>query len=53
MLRKLVFALARSGKIDFDTLCDKVLANMPVGFPVPGRRARRACRPKEYGARDC
>jgi len=34
-LRKLVFAFARSGKIDFDALCDQVLANMPVTSPVP------------------
>jgi|SRR5680860_1284220 len=29
VIRKLVFALAIPGKVDFDTLCDKVLANMP------------------------
>ena len=27
-LRKLVFALATPGNVDFDTLCDRVLANM-------------------------
>ena len=28
-LRKLIFALADYGKVDFDTLCDRVLTNMP------------------------
>ena len=28
-LRKRLFALATSGPVDFDTLCDKVLARMP------------------------
>ena len=41
-LRKLVFAFARSGKIDFDALCDQVLANMPVTSPVPpSKRGRK------------
>ena len=34
-LRKIVFAFARSGKIDFDALCDQVLPNMSVNPPVP------------------
>ena len=33
-LRKLVFALATPGIVDFDTLSDRVLANMP-GYPMP------------------
>jgi hypothetical protein len=28
-LRKRVFTFASSGKVDFDALCDKVLANVP------------------------
>ena len=39
-LRKLVFAVARSGKIDFDALCDQVLAYMPVRCPVPPRNVK-------------
>jgi hypothetical protein len=38
MLRKLVFASASSGNLDFDTLCDTVLTNMPV-TPVPPSKA--------------
>ena len=36
-LRKLLFALVGSGQVDFDTLCDKVLASMPEYWlpPVP------------------
>ena len=34
-LRKLVFAFARSGNMDFDALCDQVLGNMPVSPLVP------------------
>jgi hypothetical protein len=33
-LRMLVFALATPGNVDFDTLSDRVLANMP-GHPMP------------------
>ena len=40
-LRKLVFAFARSGKIDFDALCDQVLAYMPVRSPVPPSKVKR------------
>jgi hypothetical protein len=41
-LRKLVFAFASSDKIDFDVLCDQVLANMPVRSPVPpSKRGRK------------
>jgi hypothetical protein len=28
VLRKLVFAVAGEGKVDFDTLCDKVMATL-------------------------
>ena len=38
-LRKLLFALVGSGQVDFDTLCDKVLASMPECWAlatVPG-----------------
>ena len=42
-LRKLVFALATSGKVDFDTLCDKVLANMPEqSIPEPADNVETA-----------
>ena len=33
-LRKLIFALATPGKVDFDTLCDTVLTHMP-GHSMP------------------
>jgi hypothetical protein len=36
-LRKLVFACAARGRLDFDTLCDKVLAQL--GKSAPDRRA--------------
>ena len=38
-LRKRLFALAGPGSVDFDTLCDKVLASMPECWAlaiVPG-----------------
>jgi len=32
-----IFAVATSGKIDFDSLCDRVLANVPKhSMPGPG-----------------
>jgi hypothetical protein len=34
-LRKILFALAESGPVDFDTLCDKVV----VDFPEPLAKA--------------
>jgi hypothetical protein len=35
-LRKRIFALADSGHVDFDGLCDKVLASMPeLAIPIP------------------
>jgi hypothetical protein len=45
-LRKRIFAVAGSGNIDFDDLCDKVLATMPapestdVVAPIPQAEAR-------------
>jgi hypothetical protein len=35
-LRKAIFACAASGRLDFDTLCDKVLASLTE---TPSRRA--------------
>jgi len=40
-LRKHVFASAHSGKIDFDALCDKVLATMPDYWMPPVRPTKR------------
>jgi hypothetical protein len=40
MLRKLVFAYARSGPVDFDTLCDKVIATMAEPWAVPKKPRR-------------
>ena len=40
-LRKLIIALATPAKIDFDTLCDRVLANMP-GCPTPSQKTAEA-----------
>ena len=40
-LRKLVFALATPGIVDFDTLSDRVLANMP-GHPMPLQKPAEA-----------
>lgn len=43
-LRKLLFAFVGSGQVDFDALCDKVLANMPnYGMPIvpPTKRGRK------------
>jgi hypothetical protein len=34
-LRKRLFILARSGPVDFDTLCDKVMATMPEPWAIP------------------
>jgi hypothetical protein len=35
-LRKLIFAFAGTGRVDFDNLCDSVLANMPEQLiPAP------------------
>jgi hypothetical protein len=35
-LRKRIFAVATSGMVDFDTLCDRVLTNMPKhSMPAP------------------
>jgi hypothetical protein len=35
-LRKRIFAFATSGKVDFDTLCDKVLTSKPESsMPAP------------------
>jgi len=39
-IRKRVFAFAGYGKIDFDTLCDKVLASMPDVWTPTGRPAK-------------
>ena len=33
-LRKLVFDNTGTGRVDFDTLCDRVLANMPENWTV-------------------
>jgi hypothetical protein len=41
MLRKLVFAFARSGPVNFDTLCDKVIATMPGPWAIP-KKSRRS-----------
>jgi hypothetical protein len=39
-LRQRIFAVATSGKIDFDSLCDRVLANVPKhSMPGPGSEA--------------
>ena len=49
-LRKRLFALAGPGWVDFDTLCDKVLASLPECWAlatVPGNardQKSRACR---------
>lgn len=40
-LRKLVFALATPGNVDFDILSDRVLANMP-GDPMPLQKPAEA-----------
>jgi hypothetical protein len=34
-LRKIIFALAGTGHVDFDNLCDRVMANMPKQL-IPG-----------------
>jgi hypothetical protein len=41
-LRKLVFDNTGTGRIDFDTLCDRVLTNMPENWTVFTVRPRRA-----------
>ena len=41
MLRKLVFAFARSGPVNFDALCDKVIATMPEPWAIP-KKSRRS-----------
>lgn len=53
MLRKLVFAYARSGPVDFDTLCDKVIATMPEPWAIPKKPAdhRRSARKRKRGTR--
>ena len=48
-LRKLVFNNTGTGRIDFDILCDRVLANMPENwtmFTVRRRNAQEAGRTK-------
>ena len=40
-LRQRIFAVATSGKIDFDSLCDRVLANMPK-HSLPGPEGSEA-----------
>jgi hypothetical protein len=40
MLRKLVFAYARSSPVDFDALCDKVVATMPEPWAIPKKPRR-------------
>jgi hypothetical protein len=35
-LRKTVFACAGNGRLDFDTLCDQVLASLAETSPDPG-----------------
>ena len=44
-LRKLVFNNTGTGRIDFDILCDRVLANMPENWTVFTVRPRSAQRP--------
>ena len=44
-LRKLVFDNTGTGRVDFDTLCDRVLANMPENWTVFTVRPRSAQRP--------
>ena len=40
-LRKLIFAFAGTGHVDFDNLCDSVLANMPEQLiPAPEGAAK-------------
>ena len=42
-LRKMIVALAHPGRVDFDTLCDLVLANIPeprAAKPPSGKRRR-------------
>jgi hypothetical protein len=41
-LRRLVFAVAKSGRIDFDTLCEQVLASMPETWPQFADRVPRS-----------
>ena len=44
-LRKLVFDNTGTGRVDFDILCDRVLANMPENWTVFTVRPRSAQRP--------
>ena len=44
-LRKLVFDHTGTGRVDFDTLCDRVLANMPENWTVFTVQPRSAQRP--------
>ena len=44
-LRKLVFDNTGTGRVDFDTLCDRVLANMPENWTVFTVRPRSEQRP--------
>ncbi len=41
-LRKLVFNNTGTGRIDFDILCDRVLANMPENWTMFTVRRRNA-----------
>ena len=40
-LRKLVFAFVGSGQVDFDTLCDEVLASMPEYWTPQAKPLRK------------
>ena len=44
-LRKLVFDNTGTGRVDFDILCERVLANMPENWTVFTVRPRSAQRP--------
>jgi hypothetical protein len=48
-LRRLIFVLAKPGKVDFDTLCDRVMANLTEPWAIPQPRRRRSSTP-EVGA---
>lgn len=41
-LRRMVFASARTGPVDFDRLCDKVLANLAGQIPGAGQLKKEA-----------
>jgi hypothetical protein len=45
-LRRLIFVLAKPGKVDFDTLCDRVMANLTEPWAVPQARRRRSLPPE-------